>query len=290
MFSVHDWSCSPIKESVHPRADLEKGNRHGQSMGHRFGQASFLVLLMLMTPLSGCFGQQETGGLESVDDVVVTPPVLSGGVFQGVTISAGADMAVFVPYLMLNSDTGFVQNSTVVDMKAGETVMLTMLAPPRTDTAVVMLGEYGRENWPIRSIEESWRTWIQRDGNEQTNNPGIQRVPAVNGTLDAVLPSNSSGGAVLAVRIPIERPMAAAYSEAEGGSAFNGVGRRPERVQLHQPHVGRNTRPNRYCGRCRRGTLTDGLDENLREDALQYYGNLESFGLQVITSSLPTIP
>ena len=89
--------------------------------------------------------------------------------FQGVTITADADMAVFVPYLMLNSDTGFVQNSTVVDMKAGETVMLTMLAPPRTDTAVVMLGEYGRENWPIRSIEESWRTWIQRDGNEETN-------------------------------------------------------------------------------------------------------------------------
>ena len=254
-------------------------------MGHRLGQAAFLVLLMLLTPLSGCFGQQEVGGLESVDDVVITPPVLSGGVFQGVTITADADMAVFVPYLMLNSDTGFVQNSTVVDMKAGETVMLTMLAPPRTDTAVVMLGEYGRENWPIRSIEESWRTWIQRDGNEQTNNPGIQRVPAVNGTLDTVLPSNSSGGAVLAVRIPIERPMAAAYSEAEGGrhstglvdglNVFNYISHMsdetPDPTDVADGAVG-------YLDRWA------GQGNAAYEDAAQYLiGNLESFGLEVIT-------
>ena len=35
---------------------------------------------------------------------------------------------------MMNEDTGFVQNSTVVDLKAGESVLLTVLAPPRTDT------------------------------------------------------------------------------------------------------------------------------------------------------------
>ena len=191
-------------------------------MRHRIGQACFLVLLMLLTPLSGCFGEQDGGGLESIEDVVITPPVLTGGVFQGVTVAAKVDLAIFVPYLMLNSDTGFVQNSTVIDMKAGESVMLTLLAPPRTDTAVVMLGEYGRENWPIRTIEESWRTWIQRDGNDRTDNPGIQRIPAMNGTLDAVLPSNNSGGAALAVRIPVERPMAAAYSEAEGGDIQRG--------------------------------------------------------------------
>ena len=53
-------------------------------------------------------------------DVVVTPEVLIGGVFQGVTISADRALSAFVPYL-LNEDTGFVQNSTVVDLKAGET-------------------------------------------------------------------------------------------------------------------------------------------------------------------------
>ena len=66
-------------------------------MGQRFGQATFLVLLMLLTPLSGCFGQQDGVGLESTEDVVITPPVLTGGVFQGVTITADVDLAVFVP-------------------------------------------------------------------------------------------------------------------------------------------------------------------------------------------------
>ena len=222
MFSRIHWTCSPIKESVQTRVDLEKVNRYGKPMGQRFGQACFLVMLMLLTPLSGCFGQQD-GEFGSTDDVVITPAVLTGGVFQGLTIAAEADLSVYVPYLMLNSDTGFVQNSTVVDLKAGESALLTVLAPPRTDTAVIMLGEYGRENWPVRTIEESWRTWIQRDGHERSDNPGIQRVPATNGTLDAVLPSNSSGGPVLAVRVPIERPMAPAYAEAEGGRHSTGV-------------------------------------------------------------------
>ena len=223
MFSWLHWPCSLIKESVQGRADLEKVNLHGRTMGQRFGQACFLVLLMLLTPLSGCFGQQDGAGLESTEDVVITPPVLTGGVFQGMTIAAKVDMAVYVPYLMLNSDNGFVQNSTVIDLRAGESAMLTVLAPPRTDTAVVMLGEYGREHWPVRTLEESWRTWIQRDGNEQTDNPGIKRIAAVNGTLDTVLPANKSGGAVLALRIPIERPMAPAYAEADGGRHSTGV-------------------------------------------------------------------
>ena len=222
IFSRIHWTCSHIKESVQTRVDLEKVNRYGKPMGQRFGQACFLVMLMLLTPLSGCFGQQD-GEFGSTDDVVITPAVLTGGVFQGLTIAAEADLSVYVPYLMLNSDTGFVQNSTVVDLKAGESALLTVLAPPRTDTAVIMLGEYGRENWPVRTIEESWRTWIQRDGHERSDNPGIQRVPATNGTLDAVLPSNSSGGPVLAVRLPIERPMAPAYAEAEGGRHSTGV-------------------------------------------------------------------
>ena len=222
MFSRIHWTCSLIKESVQTRVDLEKVNRYAGPMGQRFGQACFLVMLMLLTPLSGCFGQQD-GGLGSTDDIVITPAVLTGGVFQGLTIAAEADLSVYVPYLMLNSDTGFVQNSTVVDLKAGESALLTVLAPPRTDTAVIMLGEYGRDNWPVRTIEESWRTWIQRDGHERSDNPGIQRVPATNGTLDAVLPSNSSGGPVLAVRVPIERPMAPAYAEAEGGRHSTGV-------------------------------------------------------------------
>ena len=223
MFSLFHWTCSLIKESVQRRVDLEKVNRYGQTMGQRFGQALFLVALMLLTPLSGCFGEGDGEGFDSLEDVVVTPATLIGGGFQGVTISADADVSAYVPYLMLNPNSGFVQNSTVVDLKAGESVLLTVLAPPRTDTALVLFGDYGRDNWPVRSLEESWRTWYQRNGPDRTDNPGIQRVAGVNGSLDTVMPSNSSGGPVYAMRVPIERPMAPAYPEADGGRHSTGV-------------------------------------------------------------------
>ena len=192
-------------------------------MGQRSGQAFFLVMLMLLMPLSGCFGEEERGGIGSLNDVAVTPATLIGGVFQGVTITAEADLSAYVPYLMMNPDSGFVQNSTVVDLKAGESVLLTVLAPPRTDTALVLFGDYGREHWPVRSVEESWRTWYQRDGQDRTDNTGIQRMAGENGSLDTVMPSNVSGGPVYAMRVPIERPMAPAYAESEGGRHSTGV-------------------------------------------------------------------
>jgi len=191
--------------------------------GGRGLQALTLVLIMVMAPLAGCFGENDGGaGVES-GDVVITPAILNGGVFQGLTVSADEDLSAYIPYLIQNKDTGFVQNSTVVDLRAGESVLLSVLAPPRTDTAVVLLGDYGRENWPIRFIDESWRTWYERDGFEATDSPGIMRESGVNGTLDTVLHSNNSGGKVAVIRIPVERPMAAAYSEADGGRHSTGV-------------------------------------------------------------------
>ena len=191
--------------------------------GGRGLQALTLVLIMVMAPLAGCFGENDGGvGVES-GDVAITPAVLNGGVFQGLTVSADEDLSAYIPYLIQNKDTGFVQNSTVVDLRAGESVLLSVLAPPRTDTAVVLLGDYGRENWPIRFVDESWRTWYERDGFEATDSPGIVRESGANGTLDTVLHSNNSGGKVVVIRIPVERQMAAAYSEADGGRHSTGV-------------------------------------------------------------------
>ena len=191
--------------------------------GGRGLQALTLVLIMMMAPLAGCFGENDGGaGVES-GDVTITPAILNWGVFQGLTVSADEDLSAYIPYLIQNKDTGYVQNSTVVDLRAGESVLLSVLAPPRTDTAVVLLGDYGRENWPIRFVDESWRTWYERDGFEATDSPGIMRESGVNGTLDTVLHSNNSGGKVVVIRIPVERPMAAAYSEADGGRHSTGV-------------------------------------------------------------------
>ncbi|MGB1955448.1 MAG: M28 family peptidase, partial [Candidatus Poseidoniaceae archaeon] len=183
--------------------------------------AGFLALLFCLAPLSGCFGEDVDTSV-SEGDVTITPKVLSGGVFQGVTISAESDLSAFIPYLIMNPENGFVQNSTVVDLKAGESIQLNVLAPPRTDTAVVLIGEFGRENWPIRSLEESWRTWYARDGFESGDNQGIVRVSS-NTSLDAVLPASGNGGDVLAIRLSVDRLNAAAYSEADGGRHSTGI-------------------------------------------------------------------
>ena len=79
-------------------------------------RALFLVLVMFSAAFSGCFGETDNSEINSERDVVITPQTLSGGVFQPVTITAKADLSAFLPYLILNEDSGFVQNSTVVDL------------------------------------------------------------------------------------------------------------------------------------------------------------------------------
>ena len=184
--------------------------------------AGFLALLFCLAPLSGCFGEDGDSSVTE-GDVVVTPAILTGGVFQGLTIAADSDLSAFVPYLIFNQDSGFVQNSTVVDLEAGESVLLNVLAPPRTDTAIVMIGEFGREDWPIRNLDESWRTWYIRGGQDNGGNQGISRINRFNGSLDTITPSSKNGGDVVAITIPIQRQMAAAYSEADGGRHSTGV-------------------------------------------------------------------
>ena len=178
---------------------------------------------MMLAPLAGCFGEGDDGGQIKESDVVITPETLIGGVFQGLTISADRDLSAFVPYLIMNTDNGFVQNSTVVDLRAGESVLLTVLAPPRTDTAVVLLGDYQRENWPIRNLDESWKTWWERGGYGDRNSQGISGVTGENGSLNTIQSSNSNGGEVTPVILSVDRPAAPAYSEAEGGRHSTGV-------------------------------------------------------------------
>ena len=254
-------------------------------LGRSSSQAVLLVLLMFSAAFSGCFGETERGGINSEKDVVVTPQMLSGGVFQPMTITAKADLSVFVPYLILNEDNGFVQNSTVIDLKSGESVQLNVLAPPRTDTAVVLLGEYGRDVWPIRSIDESWKTWFDRRGYDSNENPSIERIPSVNNSLDTIGYSNMSSDSVAVTKLSIKRQMAAAYSEADGGRHSMGVvnGRTTfnylsllsdESADITDLADGANGYLDRWAGQ----------GNAAYEDAAQYLiQTLESFGLEVIT-------
>ena len=252
--------------------------------GGRGLQALVLVLIMMMAPLAGCFGENENDGVVRSGDVTITPVTMIGGVFQGLTISAEQDLSAFVPYLIKNQESGFIQNSTVVDLRAGESVLLNVLAPPRTDTAVVLLGDYGREEWPIRSIDESWKTWYDRSGFEAVDAPGIVRVDGENGTLDTVMPSNNSGGDVLAIRIAINRPMAAAYGEADGGRHSTGLVDGLN-VFNYISHMSDETADPTDAADGAVGYLDRwaGQGNAAYEDAAQYLiGNLESFGLEVI--------
>ena len=244
----------------------------------------FLVLLMCLAPLSGCFGENDSSGLVRPDDVTITPITMIGGIFQGLTLSVEQDMSAFIPYLIKNQETGFIQNSTVLDMRAGDSVLLSVLAPPRTDTAVILLGEYGREDWPIRSIDESWKTWFDRSGFESGDARGVMRVAGVNGTLDTVMPSNNSGGQVTAVRISVDRPMAAAYSEADGGRHSTGLVDGLN-VFNYISHISDETADPTDAADGAVGYLDRwaGQGNAAYEDAAQYLiGNLESFGLEVI--------
>jgi len=252
--------------------------------GSKGVQAFFLVLLMCLAPLSGCFGENDDGGLVKPDDATITPETMIGGIFQGMTLSVEQDMSAFIPYLIKNQETGFVQNSTVLDMRAGDSVLLNVLAPPRTDTAVILLGEYGREDWPIRSIDESWKTWYARSGFEAGDARGVMRVAGVNGTLDTVMPSNNSGGKVTAVRISVDRPMAAAYSEADGGRHSTGLVDGLN-VFNYISHITDETADPTDAADGAVGYLDRwaGQGNAAYEDAAQYLiGNLESFGLEVI--------
>ena len=76
--------------------------------GSKGMQAFLLVTVMILAPLSGCFGENMSDQVNSESDVVITPQTLSGGVFQGLTIAAEKDLSAFIPYLILNEDSGYI--------------------------------------------------------------------------------------------------------------------------------------------------------------------------------------
>ena len=254
-------------------------------MGRDVVRAFGLVCIMMLAPLSGCFGEGDDDGPIRQSDVVVTPEVLIGGVFQGVTISADRALSAFVPYLILNEDTGFVQNSTVVDLKAGESVLLTVLAPPRTDTAVVLLGDYQRENWPIRNLNESWKTWLERGGFDDKNSQGISVVDGINGSLNTVQSSSINGGGVTAVVLSVERLQAPGFSEAEGGRHTTGLV--DGRTVFNYINVMSDETPDPTDAADGAVGYLDrwaGQGNAAYEDAAQYLiQTMENFGLEVIT-------
>ena len=246
-------------------------------MRSRESAAISMVLLMLLTPLSGCFGAES--GAPGSDDLEVRAVSDAAGFFVDYTFEAGAAMSVFIPYLLIDPMTQFVQNSTVIDLEKGGSETIAILAPPRTESMLFMIGESGRENWPVRNQEESWTTWFGHGGSDGTGAGAIMRIVSENTTFDTVNTSTETGGEVDIKIVNIQRAMDIGI--AEGGAHSTGLlhGRTvyDRLYEITDPAIsididGRQGYWDRWAGQ----------GNPAYEDAAQYLiQELSSFGLEV---------
>jgi len=246
-------------------------------MRSRESAAISMVLLMLLTPLSGCFGAES--GAPGSDDLDVRASSDAAGFFVDYTFEAGAAMSVFIPYLLIDPMTQFVQNSTVIDIEKGGSETIAILTPPRSESMLFMIGESGRDNWPVRNQEESWTTWFGHGGSDGTGAGAIMRIFSENTTFDTVNTSTETGGEVDIKIVNIQRAMDIGI--AEGGAHSTGLlhGRTvyDRLYEITDPAIsididGRQGYWDRWAGQ----------GNPAYEDAAQYLiQELSSFGLEV---------
>ncbi|MEC7695227.1 MAG: hypothetical protein CMA00_001755 [Methanobacteriota archaeon] len=177
-----------------------------------------VVFVILCAPMGGCFGESS----DSLDSTKlgVGPETLISGLFQEVVLTAEMDLSVLVPYLVKDSGSGFVQNSTLLDMDRGDELTIEVLAPPRTETFVLLLGEKGRDIWPVRKANESWDSWLGRGGDSGSDSPGVTRVDQ-NSSQTTLSSSLENGGAVVVKVLQAHRQ--SSVSIQEGGSHSSGI-------------------------------------------------------------------
>ncbi len=185
-----------------------------------------MVLILLLTPVGGCFSDgatAPTSGDLSID-IRYFDSSEGGGIpgwFVDITFHASKSMAVYIPYLLIDPVSMFVQNSTVIDLEKGGSETLSILAPPRTDMMLFMIGEKGRENWPVRQQDESWKTWWARGGDDGNSPEAITRVMGGNTTYDTVNATRNSGGEVAIYTFYTTRDMSVGIEE--GGAHSSGL-------------------------------------------------------------------
>ena len=126
--------------------------------------SKLIAFLMVLPAISGCVEDSVENKLEldfSVDFLV-------GGELQTLRILSSDRMSVLVPYLIFNSETGYVQNGTILDFSdAYSSHTVQILVPPSSEECIFLMTEFGREEWPVRKTNESWREWVDRDGHLQ---------------------------------------------------------------------------------------------------------------------------
>ncbi|CAI8262071.1 MAG: Uncharacterised protein [Methanobacteriota archaeon] len=190
-------------------------------MGRVEYHALLLILLFLNASMVGCFANDDGSEILDGDALNIAPDPLTAGIFQSVYFKADEAMRVLVPYLVLQPTTGYVQNGTVLDLGENEELEIVILIPPRIDSFIVLIGEPGREYFPIREGNVSWTTWIE---NGMKGSRGVEIISSEfeEGLLQ-LSNSNETGGPVSVKMASIIRPIAAGVSIANGGIHSTGI-------------------------------------------------------------------
>jgi len=119
----------------------------------------FLVFLFILPALSGCFGNQNNSKLDK-EDLIISPDILTGAVFQSVEFSAEKAMSVHVPYFVIDSVSGYVTNSTTLHFEKEGMQIIQMLVPTNVKTAYFLIGDIGQNEWEMRDSNQSWDEWF----------------------------------------------------------------------------------------------------------------------------------
>ena len=123
-----------------------------------------IFFLMIFPAFCGCMDDESEDSLNldfSIENLV-------GGQVQTLRITSSASMSVLVPYLVLNPDTNYIQNGTVLEFgSAYSSHTFQIIVPPSSEECIFLMAEYGREEWPVRKTNESWREWVERGGHNQ---------------------------------------------------------------------------------------------------------------------------
>ncbi len=190
-------------------------------MGRVEYHALLLILLFLNASMVGCFANDDGSDVADASALNIAPDPLTAGIFQSVYFKADEAMRILIPYLVLQPNTGFVQNGTVLDLGENEDEEIIILIPPRIDSFIVLIGEPGREYFPIREGNISWSTWI---GNGMKATRGVEIVDGEfeDGLLQ-LSNSTETGGPVSVKTASIVRPVSAGVSIANGGFHSTGI-------------------------------------------------------------------
>ena len=186
-------------------------------MRSRMPLVMLMVFLLMGTPLSGCFGNSDSK-TPTGDDLRINGELLAGD-WSKVSLEASRDLSVYIPYFVLDPGSNRAQNGTVLDLKSGNTVDVSWLLPPRNLNCMLLIGDYGRTDWPVRAANESWQDWIV-----DPSNGGAVSISenGDNGTWNWLAAHDSDGGVAAIKTFETTRPQRSDLTMDDGVDASDG--------------------------------------------------------------------